>query len=68
MEVVTKVNTIISKLGLIETHSALLCMLGESVAIVPKNYQEDDEWVPLFSSELEKIGFSSFQSGISPLM
>ena len=60
-------NDAIEKSGFSENLSALLCMLGESVVIVPKYNFDEQEWLGELSSILEEIGFSTFSSQIGSL-
>ena len=50
-----------------ESLSAMLCMLGESVVIVPKNPDVEEDWIYKISKELEGYGLSSFSSRVGEL-
>mgnify|MGYP001292784699 CR=1 FL=1 len=47
--------------------SAMLCMLGESVVIVPKDPHGQEDWIYKISKELEGYGLSSFSSRVGEL-
>ena len=42
-------------------------MLGESVVIVPKNPDMEEDWIYKISEELEGYGLSSFSSRVGEL-
>ena len=66
-EIINAANDAIEKSGFSENLSALLCMLGESVVIVPKYNFDEQDWLGEVSSILEEIGFSTFSSQIGSL-
>ena len=47
--------------------TAMLCMLGESVVIVPKDPHGQEDWIYKISKELEGYGLSSFSSRVGEL-
>ena len=53
--------------GFSDSLSAMLCMLGESVVIVPKNPDFEEDWISKISEELEGYGLSSFSSRVGEL-
>lgn len=66
-EIIDSANRAIIESGFSGNLTALLCMLGESVAIVPNDHQDKGEWVEDLSSALESNGFSTFSSRIGSL-
>ena len=68
LEMIETVNEAISKSGFDEKVEGLLCMLGESVVLVPKDPHSEGEWIGLLSDVLQQSGLISFQSRIGQLM
>ena len=66
-DIIESVKKAIGILGLSESLSAMLCMLGESVVIVPKNPDFEEDWIYKISEELEGYGLSSFSSRVGEL-
>jgi pantoate kinase len=66
-EIIDSVNRAIIESGFSERLTALLCMLGESVVIVPNDSLDKGEWIGDLSSALESNGFSTFSSRIGSL-
>ena len=66
-EIIDSANRAIIESGFSGRLTALLCMLGESVVIVPNDSLDKGEWVGELSSALESNGFSTFSSRIGSL-
>ncbi len=66
-EIIGAANEAIGNSGLSDRLSTMLCMLGESVVIVPNDYLDEDDWLGELSSALERGGFSTFSSRIGAL-
>ena len=66
-EIIGAANEAIGKSGFSDRLSTMLCMLGESVVIVPNDYLDEDDWLGELSSTLERGGFSTFSSRIGTL-
>ncbi|RAH05385.1 MAG: hypothetical protein CMA00_004290 [Methanobacteriota archaeon] len=64
-ELKDEVNGSISELGLSEELVALMCMLGESLVVVPKNPEKPGNWMSKLVDELERCGISSRHSRVS---
>tara|TARA_B100000945_G_scaffold321276_1_gene334963 strand:+ start:1069 stop:2046 length:978 start_codon:yes stop_codon:yes gene_type:complete len=62
------INDVIVKEGLSEVVTPLLCMLGESVVIVPRNPQNEEDWLSLLIPNLEEEGLCIFASRVSNLV
>ena len=62
------INDVIVKEGLSEVVTPLLCMLGESVVIVPRNPQNEEDWLSLLIPNLEEKGLCIFASRVSNLV
>ena len=61
-------NKAIADSGYSDSVSVMLCMLGESVVIVPKDPFFDDKWIDKISEALENSGLASFSSVVGELM
>ena len=66
-EIIESVKKAINSSEFSESLSAMLCMLGESVVIVPKNIHLQEDWIYKISEELEGYGLSSFSSRVGEL-
>ena len=66
-EIIESVNKAIDSSGFTDNLSAMLCMLGESVVIVPKEPHWEEDWIYKISEELEGNGLSSFSSRVGKL-
>ena len=66
-EIIGAANEAIGNSGFSDRLSTILCMLGESVVIVPNDYLDEDDWLGELSSALERRGFSTFSSRIGAL-
>ena len=66
-EIIGAANEAIGKSGFSGRLSTMLCMLGESVVIVPNDYLDEGDWLSELSSALEGEGFSTFSSSIGAL-
>ena len=66
-EIIGAANEAIGSSGYSERLSAMLCMLGESVVIVPNDFLDGSDWLDEISSILEAGGFSTFSSKIGNL-
>ena len=66
-EIIEFVKKAIDSLEFSESLSVMLCMLGESVVIVPKNPDGQEDWIYKISEELEEYGLSSFSSRVGEL-
>ena len=66
-EIIESVNNSIDDSEFSESLSAMLCMLGESVVIVPKNPDFEEDWIYKISEKLEGYGLSSFSSRVGEL-
>ena len=56
----------ISDSGLVGRVVGLLCMLGESVVVVPTDPKSAGEWIEALSHSLESTGLSVYSSKIGP--
>ncbi len=66
-EIIVAANGAIRDSGFSESLSAMLCMLGESVVIVPNDSLDGGEWLGELSSVLEERGFFTFSSRVGSL-
>lgn len=66
-EIIESVNKAIDSSGFTDNLSAMLCMLGESVVIVPKDPHWEEDWIYKISEKLEGNGLSSFSSRVGKL-
>ena len=66
-EIIESVNKAIDSSGFSDSLSAMLCMLGESVVIVPNDPNGKKDWIYKISEELEGYGLSSFSSRVGEL-
>ena len=66
-EIIESVKKAIDSTEFSESLSAMLCMLGESVVIVPKDPHGQEDWIYKISEELEGYGLSSFSSRVGAL-
>ena len=66
-EIIESVKKAIDSSEFSESLSAMLCMLGESVVIVPKDPHGQEDWIYKISEELEGYGLSSFSSKVGAL-
>ena len=66
-EIIESVKKAIDSSEFSESLSAMLCMLGESVVIVPKDPHAQEDWIYKISEELEGYGLSSFSSRVGAL-
>ena len=66
-EIIDAANHAIGESDHSERLTAMLCMLGESVVIVPNDSLDGDDWSGELSSILEAGGFSTFSSKIGAL-
>ena len=66
-EIIVAANGAIRDSGFSESLSAMLCMLGESVVIVPNDSLDEGEWLGELSSVLEERGFFTFSSRVGSL-
>ena len=64
----SSVNRTITAANLSEVVCPLLCMLGESVVIVPRNAESDGKFFDLLSEELGVAGLSTFRSRVGSLV
>jgi hypothetical protein len=64
VELLSVVDDAIQKCGIAEESVALLCMLGESVAIVPSDAASEAGWSGSLVSELEKSGLQAIISRV----
>ena len=64
---IESVNKAIDSAGFSDSLSAMLCMLGESVVIVPNDPHGQEDWIYKISEELEGYGLSSFSSRVGEL-
>ena len=67
LEIIESVNKAIDSSGFSDSLSAMLCMLGESVVIVPNDPNGKKDWIYKISEELEGYGLSSFSSRVGEL-
>ncbi len=67
LEIIESVNKAIDSSGFSDSLSAMLCMLGESVVIVPNDPNGKKDWIYKISEELEGYGLSSFSSRVGDL-
>jgi len=65
-ELKDEVSYSIAKSGLSEDLIALICMLGESLVILPKDPERSEDWVPNLVDELERHGISFYHTRVSP--
>ena len=66
-EIIESVKKAIDSTEFSESLSAMLCMLGESVVIVPNDPHWQEDWIYKISEELEGYGLSSFSSRVGAL-
>ena len=66
-KIIGAANDAIGNSSFADRLSTMLCMLGESVVIVPNDYLDDDDWLDELSSAIERGGFSTFSSRIGAL-
>ena len=66
-DIIESVKKAIDISGFSDSLSAMLCMLGESGVIVPKNPDVEEDWIYKISEELEGYGLSSFSSRVGEL-
>ena len=66
-EIIVAANGAIRDSGFSESLSAMLCMLGESVVIVPNDSLDEGEWLDELSSVLGERGFFTFSSRVGSL-
>lgn len=66
-EIIESVKKAIDSSEFSESLSAMLCMLGESVVIVPKDPHGQEDWIYKISEELEDYGLSSFSTRVGKL-
>jgi len=66
-EIIVAANGAIRDSGFSESLSAMLCMLGESVVIVPNDSLDEGEWLGELSSVLGERGFFTFSSRVGSL-
>ena len=67
LKIIESVNKAIDSSGFSDSLSAMLCMLGESVVIVPNDPNGKKDWIYKISEELEGYGLSSFSSRVGEL-
>ena len=67
-ELLSIVSRTIAAANLSDVVRPLLCMLGESVVIVPENAESDGKFFDLLSEELEVAGLSTFRSRVGPIV
>ena len=67
LEIISSVNKAIDSSGFSESLSAMLCMLGESVVIVPNDPHGKEDWIYRISEELKEYGLSSFPTRVGEL-
>ena len=67
LEIFEAANKAIDSSGFSDILSVMLCMLGESVVIVPNDPHEERDWVYTVAEELEGYGLSSFSSRVGKL-
>jgi pantoate kinase len=65
-ELLALVDDSISDAGLVGRVVGLLCMLGESVVVVPTDPKSAGEWIEALSHSLESTGLSVYSSKIGP--
>ena len=68
LEIIDLTNKAIADSGYSDSVSVMLCMLGESVVIVPKDPFFGDKWIDKISEALENSGLASFSSVVGELM
>ena len=66
-EIIGAANDEIGSSGYSDRLTAMLCMLGESVVIVPNDSLDGGDWLGELSSVIEARGFSTFSSQIGAL-
>ena len=66
-ELLDTIDKVILKEGLSDTVTPLLCMLGESVVIVPIDPQNEEDWLSLLIPNLEQKDLSIFASRVGNL-
>ncbi len=67
-EIIESVRKAIDNAGLSDSLSVLLCMLGESVVVVPNDPLMGSDWVLPLSASLEVSGLSTYSSEVGPLL
>ena len=67
-EIIESVKKAIDSSEFSESLSAMLCMLGESVVIVPNDPHREEDWIHKISEALEISGLSSFPSRVGKLV
>ncbi len=67
-EIINIVNEAISESGLSEKTESLLCMLGESVVVVPKDPNSRGDWMGPLSEVLRESGLSYYSSKVGQMM
>ena len=67
LEIISAANNAIDSSGFSDNLSAMLCMLGESVVIVPNDPHGQEDWIYKISEELKEYGLSSFSSRVGKL-
>ena len=68
LEIIESVNDAINRSGFSDSLSAMLCMLGESVVIVPNDPHREEDWIHKISEALEISGLYSFPSRVGKLV
>ena len=64
VDLLSMVDDSMQKCGITEESVAMLCMLGESVAIVPSDAASEASWSSHLVSELEKSGLQAIMSRV----
>jgi len=58
-ELLSSVQTVMGRCGIADEAVAMLCMLGESVAVVPQDAQAEADWSGSLVAELEGAGLEA---------
>jgi len=58
-ELLSSVQTVMGRCGIADEAVAMLCMLGESVAVVPQDAQAEADWSGSLVAELEGAGLQA---------
>lgn len=66
-EIIGAANEAIRNSGYSERLTAMLCMLGESIVIVPNDSLDEGDWLGELSLVIEAGGFSTFSSHVGAL-
>ena len=58
-ELLSSIQTAMGRCGVAEEAVAMLCMLGESVAVVPRDARAGADWSGSLAAELERVGLQA---------